>query len=113
MTTQILGSPRSFRVPSGIAPTPTDIEGEYSPCNGLREHFVRARTEEIVMRDPETQTLARDVGPVDAATRDLRALLWCSIDELAAERDEVLLGLIELRNKVAKSSQTKSTEPVA
>jgi 3-hydroxyacyl-CoA dehydrogenase len=35
-----------------------------------------------------------------------------SIDELAAERDEVLLGLIELRNKVAKSSQTKSTEPV-
>jgi 3-hydroxyacyl-CoA dehydrogenase len=29
-----------------------------------------------------------------------------SIDELAAERDEVLLGLIELRNKVAKSSQT-------
>ena len=36
-----------------------------------------------------------------------------SIDELAAKRDEVLLGLIELRNKVAKSSQTKSTEPVA
>jgi hypothetical protein len=36
-----------------------------------------------------------------------------SIDELAAERDEVLLGLIELRNKVAKSSQTKSTAPVA
>jgi 3-hydroxyacyl-CoA dehydrogenase len=36
-----------------------------------------------------------------------------SIDELAAERDEVLLGLLELRNKVAKSSQTKSTAPVA
>jgi 3-hydroxyacyl-CoA dehydrogenase len=35
-----------------------------------------------------------------------------SINELAAERDEVLLGLLELRNK-AKSSQTKSTEPVA
>jgi 3-hydroxyacyl-CoA dehydrogenase len=35
-----------------------------------------------------------------------------SIDELAAERDEVLLGLIELRKKVARSSQTKSTEPV-
>src|SRR3981189_3228696 len=34
-----------------------------------------------------------------------------SIDELAAERDEVLLGLIELRNKVAKSSQTKSKQP--
>src|ERR1700676_455047 len=36
-----------------------------------------------------------------------------SIDELATERDEVLLGLIELRNKVAKSSQTKSTAPAA
>jgi 3-hydroxyacyl-CoA dehydrogenase len=36
-----------------------------------------------------------------------------SINELAAERDEVLLGLIELRNKVARSSQTKSLEPVA
>jgi hypothetical protein len=36
-----------------------------------------------------------------------------SIDELAAERDEVLLGLIELRNKVAKSNRTKSKEPVA
>ena len=36
-----------------------------------------------------------------------------TIDELAAERDEVLLGLIELRNKVAKASQTKSTAPVA
>jgi len=32
-----------------------------------------------------------------------------SINELAAERDEVLLGLIQLRNKVAKSSQTKLT----
>jgi hypothetical protein len=30
-----------------------------------------------------------------------------SIDELAAERDEVLLGLIELRKKVAKPSQAK------
>jgi 3-hydroxyacyl-CoA dehydrogenase len=36
-----------------------------------------------------------------------------SIDELEAERDEVLLGLLELRKKVAKSSQTKSREPVA
>jgi 3-hydroxyacyl-CoA dehydrogenase len=36
-----------------------------------------------------------------------------SVKELAAERDEVLLGLIELRNKVAKSSQTKPTKPVA
>jgi 3-hydroxyacyl-CoA dehydrogenase len=36
-----------------------------------------------------------------------------SIDELEAERDEVLLGLLELRKKVAKSSQTKSKAPVA
>jgi 3-hydroxyacyl-CoA dehydrogenase len=35
-----------------------------------------------------------------------------SIAALEAERDEVLLGLLELRNKVAKSSQTKSTAPV-
>src|SRR5437868_5463038 len=35
-----------------------------------------------------------------------------SIDALEAERDEILLGLIELRNKVGKSSKTKSTEPV-
>ena len=36
-----------------------------------------------------------------------------SIDELAAERDEVLLGLIELRNKVDALSQAKSSTPVA
>jgi 3-hydroxyacyl-CoA dehydrogenase len=36
-----------------------------------------------------------------------------SIDEIAAERDEVLLGLIELRNRTAKSSQTKVTATVA
>jgi 3-hydroxyacyl-CoA dehydrogenase len=35
-----------------------------------------------------------------------------TIEQLEAERDEVLLGLIELRKKAAKSSQTKSTEPV-
>jgi hypothetical protein len=32
-----------------------------------------------------------------------------SIAELAAERDEVLLGLIELRKKAATSGQAKST----
>src|SRR6202000_693963 len=32
-----------------------------------------------------------------------------SIDQLAAERDEVLLGLIELRKKAETSSQKKST----
>jgi 3-hydroxyacyl-CoA dehydrogenase len=36
-----------------------------------------------------------------------------SIDELESERDEVLLGLLELRSKVEKSHQTKSTAPVA
>jgi 3-hydroxyacyl-CoA dehydrogenase len=36
-----------------------------------------------------------------------------SIDELESERDEVLLGLLELRSKVEKSRQTKSTAPVA
>ena len=36
-----------------------------------------------------------------------------SIDELAAERDEVLLGLIELRKKVVGSGQTKSGASVA
>jgi len=36
-----------------------------------------------------------------------------SIPELEAERDEVLLGLLELRKKAAKSNQTKSIEPVA
>src|SRR5712671_1765856 len=35
-----------------------------------------------------------------------------TIEELEAERDEVLLGLLELRNKAARSRQTKSTEPV-
>jgi 3-hydroxyacyl-CoA dehydrogenase len=35
-----------------------------------------------------------------------------SIDELAAERAK-LLGLVELRNKAAKSNQTKSTEPLS
>jgi 3-hydroxyacyl-CoA dehydrogenase len=35
-----------------------------------------------------------------------------TIEELAAERDEVLLGLLELRKKTAKSSQAKSKVPV-
>ncbi len=36
-----------------------------------------------------------------------------TIDELETERDEVLLGLIELRNKAAKSSRAKLTAPVS
>ena len=54
---------------------------------------------------PEVQKKLIDSVHAEAGSR--------SIAELEAERDEVLLGLIELRNKVAKSSQTKSTEPVA
>ena len=54
---------------------------------------------------PEVQKKLIDSVHAEAGSR--------SIDELAAERDEVLLGLIELRKKVAKSSQTKSAEPVA
>jgi hypothetical protein len=36
-----------------------------------------------------------------------------TIGELETERDEVLLGLLELRHKAAKSSSTKSTAQVA
>ena len=54
---------------------------------------------------PEVQKKLIDSVHAEAGSR--------SIVELEAERDEVLLGLIELRKKVAKSSQTKSTEPVA
>lgn len=54
---------------------------------------------------PEVQKKLIDSVHAEAGSR--------SIGELAAERDEVLLGLIELRNKVAKSSQTRSTAPVA
>jgi 3-hydroxyacyl-CoA dehydrogenase len=54
---------------------------------------------------PEVQKKLIDSVHAEAGSR--------SIDELAAERDEVLIGLIELRNKVAKSSRTKSTETVA
>ena len=54
---------------------------------------------------PEVQKKLIDSVHAEAGSR--------SIVELEAERDEVLLGLIELRKKVAKSSQTKSAEPVA
>src|SRR6202166_4995261 len=54
---------------------------------------------------PEVQKKLVDSVHAEAGSR--------SIDELASERDEVLLGLIELRNKVAKSNRTKSKEPVA
>src|SRR5271169_2924860 len=52
---------------------------------------------------PEVQKKLIDSVRAEAESR--------SIDELAAERDEVLLGLIELRNKVAKSSQVEFTLP--
>ena len=54
---------------------------------------------------PEVQKKLIDSVHAEAGSR--------SIDELAAERDEVLLGLIELRNEAAKSSHTKSAEPVS
>src|SRR5579863_9803727 len=54
---------------------------------------------------PEVQKKLIDSVHAEAGSR--------STGELAAERDEVLLGLIELRNKAAKSSQAKSTESVA
>jgi len=54
---------------------------------------------------PEVQKKLIDSVHAEAGSR--------SIGELAAERDEVLLGLIELRNKVARSSQTKVTATVA
>jgi 3-hydroxyacyl-CoA dehydrogenase len=54
---------------------------------------------------PEVQKKLIDSVHAEAGSR--------TIQELEAERDEVLLGLIELRKKVAKSSQTKSAEPVA
>src|ERR1700688_3958549 len=54
---------------------------------------------------PEVQKKLIDSVHAEAGSR--------SINNLAAERDEVLLGLIELRNKVAKSSQTKVTATVA
>jgi len=54
---------------------------------------------------PEVQKKLIDSVHAEAGSR--------SIQELEAERDEVLLGLIELRNKVARSSQAKSTKSVA
>ena len=54
---------------------------------------------------PEVQKKLIDSVHAEAGSR--------TIAELEAERDEVLLGLIELRNKAAKSSRTKSTEQVA
>ena len=52
------------------------------------------------MLTPEVQKKLIDSVHAEAGSR--------TIEELEAERDEVLLGLIELRKKAAKSSQTKS-----
>ena len=54
---------------------------------------------------PEVQKKLIDSVHAEAGSR--------TIPELEAERDEVLLGLIELRKNADKSSQTKSTERVA
>ncbi|HEX3422608.1 MAG TPA: 3-hydroxyacyl-CoA dehydrogenase NAD-binding domain-containing protein [Sphingomicrobium sp.] len=53
---------------------------------------------------PEVQKKLIDSVHAEAGSR--------TIEQLEAERDEVLLGLIELRKQVGKSSQTKSTVPV-
>src|ERR1700735_5078248 len=50
---------------------------------------------------PEVQKKLTDSGHAEVGPS--------TIAELAAERDEVLLGLIELRKKAAKSNETKST----
>jgi 3-hydroxyacyl-CoA dehydrogenase len=54
---------------------------------------------------PEVQKKLIDSVHAEAGSR--------SIDDLAAERDAVLLGLIELRKHAVKSSQTKSKDPVS
>jgi 3-hydroxyacyl-CoA dehydrogenase len=54
---------------------------------------------------PEVQKKLIDSVHAEAGSR--------SIDELAAERDEVLLGLIELRKKVVKPGLAKSTGSAA
>src|SRR5580698_1045539 len=54
---------------------------------------------------PEVQKKLIDSVHAEAGSR--------TIAELEAERDEVLLGLIELRNNVGKPSQAKSTKSVA
>jgi hypothetical protein len=54
---------------------------------------------------PEVQKILIDSVHAEAGSR--------TIAELEAERDEVLLGLIELRNRVARSSEAKPTKSVA
>jgi carnitine 3-dehydrogenase len=54
---------------------------------------------------PEVQKKLIDSVHAEAGSR--------SIDDLATERDAVLLGLIELRKHAVKSSQTKSKDPVS
>jgi 3-hydroxyacyl-CoA dehydrogenase len=54
---------------------------------------------------PEVQKKLIDSVHAEAGSR--------TIDELEAERDEVLLGLIELRKKADKPNQPKSTAPAA
>jgi hypothetical protein len=53
---------------------------------------------------PETQKTLIDSVHAEVGSR--------TIEELEAERDEVLLGLLELRKEAAKSSQPKLTMPV-
>jgi hypothetical protein len=54
---------------------------------------------------PDEHQKLLDSVPADTRSR--------TIAELEAERDEVQLGLLELRKNAAKSARTKSVEPVA
>src|ERR1700742_2786276 len=54
---------------------------------------------------PEVQKKLIDSVHAEAGSR--------SVSELEAQRDEILLGLIELRHKGARSSQTQSKAPAA
>jgi ribosomal protein L29 len=45
------------------------------------------------------------MGPIDSVHDEVRSL---SIEELEAERDHILLGLLELRNKRANMAARKA-----
>jgi len=78
------------------------------------EHFFQqfTRPDDGLVEDP--RLAGADAGSAKILIDSVHAEAGSrTIAELEAERDEVLLGLIELRNKVAGSSQAKSTKSVA
>src|SRR6476660_4494129 len=82
---------------------PGGIEHFFQQCTGPMTEWWKTLGSPVLT--PEVQKKLIDSVHAEVGSR--------SVDELAAERDEILLGLRELRDKVAKSSQTKSAEPVA